>query len=503
MKLSNWLALYSAISVSPAISGVTDFEIGSIASDSRRVAPGGLFVALAGTKEDGRRFISDAVERGAAAVIAEGPVEQRGLRRGARPIIYIEVADAHQALAHLVSFFYGNPTDGLHLVGITGTNGKTTTGFLIQSLLRSGGFKTGLLGTVRFDLGEAVRPATHTTPGVVELQSLFSEMRSAGTSHVVMEVSSHALDQRRVEGCWFDAAVFTNLTQDHLDYHETMESYFSAKRKLFERAGKAIVNFDDPWGRRLLEEISGRTWSYGMTDQADFYPRSIESGPSGIRMTVATPKWEIGVASPLVGRYNVYNLLAAIGAGMALDLSKEAIVAGIAAMKGVPGRFEKVDAGQKFLVLVDYAHTEDALERLLQAVADLNPRKIITVFGCGGDRDRGKRPKMGAVSARHSGITVLTSDNPRSEAPEAIVREIEAGLGRETTDYEIVVNRREAIGRAIDLAEEGDAVVIAGKGHENYQIIGETRLPFDDREVVRMALEKRLVERRGRLEKGE
>lgn len=491
MKLNDWLTLFSAV----AVSGEIDVEVGSIASDSRKVKPGGLFVAAAGTKQDGRRFISEALDRGATAVVAEGPAGTiaQAARKTDRPFTYIQVADARQALAHLASYFYGNPTDGLHLIGVTGTNGKTTTTFLTQALLRAAGFKTGLLGTVRFDLGDAVRPATHTTPGALELQSLFAEMRKAGATHAVMEVSSHALDQGRVEGCWFDAAIFTNLTQDHLDYHGTLEAYFAAKRKLFDQTGMTLVNLDDPWGKRIKEEIPGRCWGYGIAERGECYPKSMQIGPEGIKMAVASPIGEMEIRSPLVGRYNVYNLLAAIGAGAALGLSKESIVSGVAAMAGVPGRFEKVDAGQPFLVLVDYAHTEDALDRLLQAVSDLHPRRIITVFGCGGDRDRGKRPKMGAVSARHSDVTVLTSDNPRSEPPLAIIQEIEAGLrsADPSAQYQVIPNRREAIERAVDLAKEGEAVVIAGKGHEDYQIIGGERLPFDDRQVARAALEQK------------
>ncbi|MBI3802313.1 MAG: UDP-N-acetylmuramoyl-L-alanyl-D-glutamate--2,6-diaminopimelate ligase [Nitrospirae bacterium] len=488
MKLNEWLDLFAA----KEVVGPTELEINDIASDSRKVRPGGLFVATVGTRQDGRLFIAEAIAQGAAVVVAEGPLPSREQTAGkaGRPVTYIEVDQVRRALAHLASYFYGNPTDGLHLIGVTGTNGKTTTAFLTQALLRAGQFKTGLLGTVQFDLGGTVRPATHTTPGALELHALFGEMRGAGATHVVMEVSSHALDQGRVEGCWFDAAIFTNLTQDHLDYHGTLEAYFAAKRRLFEQTGMAIVNVDDPWGRRLREEIPNRSWSYGLGPEADFYPTSIESDLAGIRMTVQSPKGTLQIQSPLVGRYNVHNLLAAIAAGMALELSKEQIVAGVAAMSGVPGRFEKIDGGQNFWVIVDYAHTDDALTRLLQAVTDLSPRRIITIFGCGGDRDRGKRPKMGAVSARYSDITLLTSDNPRSEAPLAILQEIEAGLKEEdpAARYEIIENRREAIGRAVDLATEGDAVVIAGKGHEDYQVIGEKRFPFDDREVARAAL---------------
>jgi UDP-N-acetylmuramoyl-L-alanyl-D-glutamate--2,6-diaminopimelate ligase len=313
---------------------------------------------------------------------------------------------------------------------------------------------------------------------------------------LVMEVSSHALDQERVSGLRYRAAVFTNLTQDHLDYHGTLERYFAAKRKLFDqldpKEGRALINIDDPWGERLRGEVP-RSWGYGISRRGEIYPASLSSDLNGTRMTVATPIGEIEIQSPLLGRYNAYNLLAAVGVGVVLGLSGEAISKGLASMKGVPGRFERIDQGQAFSVIVDYAHTEDALDRLLQAVSDLSPQKIIAVFGCGGDRDRGKRPKMGAVSARRSGQTILTSDNPRSEAPLSIIQEIEAGLraADPSASYEIIPNRREAIERAIASAQPGEAVVIAGKGHEDYQIIGSERLHFDDREVARTALAER------------
>ena len=484
--------------------GETDLEVREIISDSKRVSPGALFVALKGAKLDGRQFISEAIERGAVAVVLEGPIPRIDVKSDS-PATFVRVADSRQALSHLASYFFENPTAGIRLIGVTGTNGKTTTAFLIHSLLKHAGFSTGLLGTILYDLGKRKMEATHTTPGLIDLQGFFSEMRSAGITHAVMEVSSHALDQGRVEGCRFDAAVFTNLTQDHLDYHGTLEGYFASKRKLFDQTdGKQLINIDDPWGRRLQEELpSNRTWRYGIERKGDIYPLKIASGLDGTRMTVQTPIGEMEIASSLAGRYNGYNLLAAVGVGVALGFSKSTISSGIASMKGVPGRFEKVDLGQDFTVIVDYAHTEDALDRLLQAVCDLSPRRVITVFGCGGDRDRGKRAKMGAVSARLSDKTILTSDNPRSEPPISIIQEIEAGFKtqKRTTgsgnippsspDYEIVPNRQEAIRRAIGLAEAGDAVVIAGKGHENYQILGKERLPFDDREVARTVLAAR------------
>ena len=492
MKVSHWVRSFQEGGGSVAeVQGELDVEVGEIVSDSKKVSPGALFIALKGSKQDGRQFISEAIDRGATAVVLEGamPVEFKK----ARPVAAVRVSDARRALSHLASYFFGNPTGEMRLVGVTGTNGKTTTTFLIHALLKESGLKAGLLGTILYDLGGRTMEATHTTPGLIDLQRCFSEMRSAGATYAVMEVSSHALDQGRVDGCRFEAAVFTNLTQDHLDYHGTLEAYFASKRKLFDLTeGRRLINIDDRWGRALQEAAPDRTWSYGIERKGDFYPKGIESGFDGIRMTVETPIGEIEIRSSLVGRYNVYNLLAAVGVGVSLGLSKAEISAGIASMSGVPGRFEKIDLGQDFTVIVDYAHTEDALERLLQAVRDLSPRRIITVFGCGGDRDRGKRPKMGAVSARLSRKTILTSDNPRSEEPLSIIREIEAGFRSPAPDYEVIPNRQEAIERAIGLAEAGDAVVIAGKGHENYQIIGRERLPFDDRQVARTALASRL-----------
>lgn len=494
MKVGEWLRSFEKEAGAGAIvevRGDQEVEVAEIVSDSKGVSPGALFIALNGSKQDGRRFIPEAIGRGAAALVLEGAFPEIQVKAD-RPITIVRVAETRRALPHLASHFFGNPSAGLKLVGVTGTNGKTTTTFLIHSLLKHAGLQTGLLGTILYDLGGRTMEATHTTPGLIDLQRYFAEMRSAGATHAVMEVSSHALDQGRVEGCRFDAAVFTNLTQDHLDYHGTLEAYFASKRKLFDPAGgRWLINLDDPWGRKLQEEAPDGSWSYGIERPGDFYSERIELNFDGIRMAVQSPIGEIEIRSSLVGRYNVYNLLAAVGVGVSLGLAKSAISAGIASMNGVPGRFEKIDLGQAFAVIVDYAHTEDALDRLLRAVRDLSPRRVITVFGCGGDRDRGKRPRMGAVSARLSHKTILTSDNPRSEPPLAIIREVEAGLQREdapAADYEVIPNRQEAIFRAIGMAEAGDAVVIAGKGHENYQIIGKERLPFDDRQMARAAL---------------
>jgi UDP-N-acetylmuramoyl-L-alanyl-D-glutamate--2,6-diaminopimelate ligase len=487
------------------VPGATDVVIRQIVTDSRKVNAGDLFVALPGTKQNGRQFIGEAVRRGAAAVVYEGELsEGRDLqgKRPSRPVALVQVKDAHEALFHLASYFFGNPAKDLRLTGVTGTNGKTTTTFLIQSILNADLRKTGLIGTIGYDCGNGtfLSPDGGTTPGIMNLQTLFSQMKQQGTTDVAMEVSSHALDQRRTLGLTFNTAVFTNLTQDHLDYHQTMEHYFEAKKKLFSQvSGASVINVDDPWGMALKNEVTGSVLGYGIHRHESIYPRSITSNLSGIEMVVATPIGDIVIASPLTGQYNVYNLLAAIGVGVASGLSREAIAAGAASMKSVPGRFERIDLGQDFLVVVDYAHTEDALARLLASVASLSLGHVITVVGCGGDRDRGKRPKMAKVASLYSRLSILTSDNPRSEPPEAIIKEMEAGLLSQNPRplYEVIPDRKEAIARAIGVAERGDAVVIAGKGHEPYQIIGDRILHFDDREAAREALSEKLYIRRG------
>lgn len=479
-----------------------DLNVNAISVDSRTLCPGGLFVAIKGMKVNGHHFIQDAIRRGAAAVVMEGRVGKKMLET-AKEVSFIQVDDSKAALAHLAPSFFEHPANDLQLIGITGTNGKTTSCYLIDSLLHACGLKSGRLSTITYRIGDHEIPATRTTPGLLALHDLFSQMRTVDTSHVVMEVSSHALAQGRVEGCNFEAMVFSNLTEEHLDYHHDMEEYYQCKKKLCElTTGRCLINQDDRWGRRLLSEIDQASWSYGIENQgpenvADIYPKRFVSDLNGIVMTLASPIGEMEVKSPLIGRYNAYNLLAAIGVGISLGFSKEKIAAGIAAMQGVPGRFEKIDAGQDFTVIVDYAHTADALFRLLQTVSGLAPARIITLFGCGGDRDRAKRPKMAAATAAFSQKVILTSDNPRSEAPLAIIREIEAGFhppgegfDEKTLDYEIIPDRRTAIERAIQVATPGDVVVIAGKGHETDQQIGEQCFSFDDRKVAREALKK-------------
>ena len=470
-----------------AVTGLTD--------DSRRVSPGGLFVAVKGTQSDGHRFLAQAVAAGAGAIVVEtGRVSGETLASIGIPVI--QVGDSRRALGLLASRFYGDPSRRLKMIGVTGTNGKTTATYLCKAILEAAGVRAGLIGTVAYLFGEERVAATHTTPGPLELQGLLRRMADAGMQAVVMEVSSHALALDRTAGCQFGTAVFTNLTQDHLDFHADMEDYFGAKLRLFTvlaPEARAIANGDDPYGKRVIEATRARAWTFAIDGPADLRAEDVRVSLSGVRFTARTPAGPVALRSPLVGRHNVHNILAAVAVGLAQGVPLEAIAAGVAALKNVPGRFEQVDAGQPFTVVVDYAHTEDALYRLLTTAQTVRTGRIITVFGCGGDRDRGKRPKMGRVAARYSDVVVVTSDNPRTEDPGAIIREIlpgveaglrEAGRGR----YLVHADRRAAIAEAIRLAQPGDLVLIAGKGHEDYQIIGKDKHPFDDCVVAREAI---------------
>lgn len=480
--------------------GNMDIEITKVVTMASEAVPGSLFVAMKGPQFDGHDFIQEAIKRGASAILMDQtPLKNDLMTRMKKadedtPVSFIRVENTRQALETLVPVFYGYPADKLHLVGITGTNGKTTTAMLVDKLLHAHGHKTALLSTIAYYLGNEKKTAVNTTPGLLELHRLFMKMTEKGISHVTMEVSSHGLDQGRVAGCRFDCAVFTNLTQDHLDYHHTMDAYFTAKKRLFEQvSGFAVINVDDPWGASLRERISCKSWGYGIEQKKEIWPSHLSSTIDGVRMEVETPIGQIEISSPLVGRYNAYNLLAAIGAGISMGLSRETISTGIASLTAIPGRFEKIDMGQNFTVIVDYAHTPDALLRLLQAVKSLSPTRVITLFGCGGDRDREKRAKMGKVAANQSDIVILTSDNPRHEPPLKIIKEIEEGfegLDQETFGHESIPDRRSAIDRAIAMALPGDVVVIGGKGHESEQTVGKKKTSFDDREVVRQVLVK-------------
>lgn len=480
--------------------GNLDIEVSSLAHDSRAVRPGGVFVAVRGMHVDGHAFVEQAIAAGAAALVLQnGSVVTLP---PSVPAVWVE--ESRRALGLLAARFYGDPASRLGVVGVTGTNGKTTVTYLCKGVLEAAGRRVGLIGTVAYQIGAERLPASHTTPGALELQGLLARMVSAQLDTVVMEVSSHALALDRLAGCEVDVAVFTNLTQDHLDFHGDMESYFQAKRRLFadldstsRKSGpkRAIINVDDAWGDRICEASRAPVWTYAIRRSADLRAEAIHLTLEGTRFVAVTPRGRFPVESRLVGEHNVYNMLAAIGVGLHEGLSPEVIQLGIASVTHVPGRFELVEAGQDFTVVVDYAHTEDALRRLLTTARALTTGRVLTVFGCGGDRDRGKRPKMGRVAACLSDVVFLTSDNPRSEDPAAILRDIELGiwevLAERSVRYEVIPDRRAAIEAAVFEAKTGDMVVIAGKGHEDYQIVGSARLKFDDREVAKAAIQAR------------
>ncbi len=473
--------------------GAPPAAIGGIAADSRKVAPGDCFVAVPGFKQDARRFVPEAIARGAAVIVTEGPPVGDG------DVAQIIVPSARLALARAADAYYGHPSRQLTVVGITGTNGKTTTSYLVDALLQSRGLRTGVIGTIQYRIGAETLPAGQTTPEALELQSMLARMYADGVRAVAMEVSSHALALARVEGLTFDVAVFTNLTQDHLDFHGTLDEYRRAKRRLFEllaqspKSGRtAVVNADDPSGAEMVKGLDVPTLSFGLGASARIRAVEHASTLQGIRLHARTPRGDLHLTSPLIGEHNVMNLLGAVGVGLALGLEPAAIARALGTVGAVPGRFEQVRAGQPFLVVVDYAHTPDALERVLATARKLTRGRLGVVFGCGGDRDRGKRPIMGEIAARLADRVWVTSDNPRSERPDAIIDEILVGVKRGGGDGRHVreVERRAAIGAALDWARSGDTVVIAGKGHETYQIIGAEVLPFDDREVARQLLQR-------------
>ena len=466
----------------------------AVAYDSRRVVAGAVFVALRGLKADGAGFVPQARARGASLIVAET----------ARPeneqAPWLVVSDARLALALLADAFYAHPSRRMRVVGVTGTNGKTTTAYLLAAMLDAADLKAGLLGTVTYRLGGEEREASRTTPEAPDVQQLLDEMIRQGCGAAVMEVSSHALALKRVDGMRFAAGIFTNLTRDHLDFHEDMENYFLAKRRLFEMLpadAPGAINLDDPRGSSLVD-VCRKPITFAIARDADVTPGPLEFTLSGLSFEIRTPRGPIAVESRLVGRPNVYNVLAAAATAVAMDLPLEAIAAGVRTLPGVPGRFEVVSApGDEVTVVVDYAHTDDALRNLLETARPLAPRGLITVFGCGGDRDRTKRPLMGVVAARLSDVVLITSDNPRSEDPQRIIDEIKRGVpaagqssGRQA-EIKTVVDRREAIEQAVDLARPGDVVLIAGKGHEKYQQIGDRVLPFDDGAVAQAALARR------------
>ena len=486
--------LFAALPDAEIARTAPDVEVLRVSHDSRSVLPGDLFFALRGEKSDGLDHVPEAIERGAVAIAAERPAPLPDGQKGPGAVPWVVVPNARRALALCAARLAGNPADRLVLAGVTGTNGKTTTTTLLAAMLERRYGRAGFFGTVGYRTGIREREAARTTPDAVVLQGLFAEMAAAGVPAAAVEVSSHALTLDRVAGLRFDVAVFTNLTRDHLDFHADMEDYFRAKAMLFtmrmrKPGAAAVVNVDDPWGVRLASEIAPpvlTTSSRPGAAAADVRAESIVCDLDGCSFTLARAAGpSVSIRSPLLGRFNVDNLVSAAAAGLALGLSEEDVAAACASVARVPGRLEPVDAGQPYRILVDYAHTPDALERLLLAVRELTDRKIILVFGCGGDRDRGKRFPMGEIAGRLADIPIATSDNPRSEDPAAILAEVGAGLEASgATKAMRIVDRREAIRAAIELANPGTVVVIAGKGHETTQVIGDREIPFDDRKIA-------------------
>ena len=460
--------------------GARDIEIADLAYDNRLARPGTLFFCVPGFTRDGHDFAPEAVARGAVALVLERP-----LNLGVPEIL---VESAREAMAQPAARFYGDPTASLDVVGVTGTNGKTTTAFLVRALLEADHRRTGLLGTVKSVVGGVEHDVQRTTPEAIELQRTFRAMLDAGDRACSMEVSSHALELHRADAIRFAVTIFTNLTQDHLDFHETMEDYFGAKRRLFTEGepGAAVINVDDRYGARLAAELADPI-TFALDRDASYRAADVRTGLSGSRLTVDAPERRIELSSPLRGRFNVYNVLAALAAARTLGVTIDTAAAAIETAGQVPGRFEPVDEGQEFAVLVDYAHTPDSLQNVLVAARELTDDGVHVVFGCGGDRDRGKRPLMGEIARRLADRVIVTSDNPRSEDPEAIIEQILVGAGN---DVEHNVDRREAIARAIANAEPGDVVVIAGKGHEQGQEFAEGhKIPFDDVTVAREILQ--------------
>jgi len=465
-----------------------------LAMDSRHVAQGDLFFCISGTAEDGHRYAEQAVQAGAAALVVERELEL--------PVPQLIVKSARHALAVLSDAFYGSPSRSMNLIGITGTNGKTTTTYLIEKILNDAKRNAGVIGTIQMRYAGKVFPMSRTTPNAFELQKSLHDMVNEGVDAVAMEVSSHALVQGRVQGCRFRTAVFTNLTQDHLDYHETMEAYREAKGLLFSRLGNtfsdaeeersyAVLNADDPASEYFASMTTAETIMYGMTEQADVRAENIRITAKGTSFTVHTFRGSADIQLRMVGKFNVYNALAAIAVGLIEGIELDAIRVSLESVAGVDGRVEAVEAGQSFAVIVDYAHTPDGLENVLQTVKEFAEGRVISVFGCGGDRDRTKRPLMAKISAKYADYSIVTSDNPRTEDPDLIIKDIVAGLHEVNLDpsrYECIVDRRAAITKAIEMASPHDVVLIAGKGHETYQIIGKETFDFDDRLVAKEAI---------------
>lgn len=497
--MAKTLAALAALVPGAEIIGNGDLEIQDIEHDSRKIETGALFVCMEGVHVDGHKFIPQAKEKGAVAIITQRDKAALAEMPELADMAVLQVPELKAALQAIVPFFHDYPSRDMRVIGITGTNGKTSISYMLRTMLRRMGFRVGLIGTIQIMIEEQVLPIHNTTPDVVDLQRTLAMMRDAGMDYVVMEVSSHALDQNRVAGMEFDTAVFTNLTQDHLDYHKTLENYKKAKTILFDlvsrpgcKNGKtAVVNIDDAAGADMLAAAKCRHITYAINRPADMQAENIEVLAAGAKFDIKLAEGHLPLNLKITGIFNVYNVMAAIGAALAEGVPPAIIKAAMEDFTSVPGRFELVRGGQDFAVIVDYAHTPDGLENILHTARQIAKKRIITVFGCGGDRDNTKRPIMGRIAAQLSDYVVATSDNPRSEDPQRILDMVEAGVEEVIGDkpHEAIIDRREAIFRAVELAEKDDIVIIAGKGHENYQILRDKTIHFDDKEVAMEAIQ--------------
>lgn len=461
-----------------SLSGDDKLDISGIAFDSRAVKPGNLFVCINGLRTDGHAYIEQARNAGAIAILTERPVEAVGLT-------VVQTADTKAALAQVSAAFYGNPASRMTLIGVTGTNGKTTVTTLIKSILEFNGKKVGLIGTNQNMIGDKIIPTERTTPDALELNRLFAVMEREGVECVVMEVSSHALELKRVYGLHFAVGVFTNITQDHLDFHKTMDAYMAAKRRLFDMCSCCAVNADDVHGKALLQELQIPSLSFSIDQLSDVRAEHIKMSNLGVIFDLMYNGEAINARVNIPGRFSVYNALAAVSACLSLNMELPAVINGLLMAKGVKGRAEVLYTRTNFTILIDYAHTPDGLENIISTVKEFTAGRVITLFGCGGDRDSAKRPIMGRIAGTLSDYCVITSDNPRTEEPMAIIRQIKAGIAETGCDYTVIENRREAIRYAIGMAQKDDCIILAGKGHETYQILGTQKVPFDEREIVK------------------
>ena len=471
-----------------SVKGLLDKQIDGIFYDSRQVTPNALFFCIEGLRFDGHQFAGEAIAKGAQAVVISKdiPLPEHVTK------IYVE--DTRLAMALMSKAFFGNPVKDIPLVGVTGTNGKTTVTYLIKAILEEAGKKTGLIGTITNMIGNKKIPAERTTPESLDLHRLFKEMKDEGTDVIVMEVSSHSLSLKRVAGCRFEVGVFTNLTQDHLDFHNSLDEYREAKAKLFDQSQRAVINIDDESGRIIMERAACSALTYGIRGEADIYARDLEITTKGVSFRLFTPDGNCMINLNIPGIFSVYNAMAAAGACSALGISLECIKNGLEKVKGVPGRFELLNTGTDYSVILDYAHTPDGLENVLKTARGFTKGRVITVFGCGGDRDPGKRPIMGEIAGRYSDLCIITSDNPRNEEPMAIIEHILPGIKRTACPYVVIEDRRQAIAHALEQGKAGDVIILAGKGHETYQILKNNRvIHFDEREIVAELLGKEKV----------